>query len=236
MLLLVGLGNPGPEYGRNRHNIGFMVVDAIAERYGFPAFKTRFQGETADGPIDGEKILLLKPMTYMNRSGQSVGEALRYYKLDPDRLLVVHDDMDLAFGKAKIKVGGGSAGHNGIRSIDAHLGTPDYRRLRLGIGHPGEKGRVTGHVLSDFTKADRQAAGDWIGALAAGAPTLVGGDDARFLNDLALALGESPANENSDAKAGTMPRKGGGEAPASDGKTGLAAALETAIARLRGRT
>ena len=231
MLLLVGLGNPGPEYERNRHNIGFMAIDAIAERHGFPAFRSRFQGLLSEARIDGEKVLLLKPMTYMNRSGQAVGEAMRYYKLEPGRLLIVHDEMDLAVGKTKVKTGGGSAGHNGIRSIDSHLGTPDYRRLRLGVGHPG-KDKATAHVLSDFSKADQPAVTEWIAAIAEHIGRLLHGDDSGYINELALATRDDAPEKTKKEKIPPPVKKEAatGGAP----KSGLAAAFETALSKLRG--
>lgn len=153
MRLVVGLGNPGPKYERNRHNVGFMAVDEIVRRHGFGAWRSRFQGLTADGSIGGEKVLVLKPATFMNESGRSVGEAARFFKLSPADVVVIYDELDLAPTKVRVKRGGGNGGHNGLRSIDAHLGT-DYWRVRIGIGHPGEKSKVTGHVLSDFAKAE----------------------------------------------------------------------------------
>jgi PTH1 family peptidyl-tRNA hydrolase len=161
MLLWVGLGNPEPGMARNRHNIGFMAVDAIASRHGFTPWRSRFKGQCAEGRIGLEKILLLKPMTYMNLSGESVQEAAAFYKIQPGDIIAFHDELDLAPGKMRVKKGGGNAGHNGLRSMDRHLGTPDYWRVRLGIGHPGDKARVTGHVLSDFSKADK----DWLDLL-----------------------------------------------------------------------
>lgn len=154
MWLLVGLGNPGDKYKNNRHNIGFMAIDGIADGHGFPAFRAKFQGEMSEGRIDGEKVVLLKPRTYMNESGQSVGQAIKFYKIAPERVVVFHDELDLEPGKCKVKVGGGVAGHNGLKSIKAHLGTADFCRVRLGIGHPGDKNRVSGYVLSDFAKAE----------------------------------------------------------------------------------
>ncbi len=171
MLLLVGLGNPGPSYAGHRHNIGFTVLDAIAARQRFTPWRKRFQGEIAEGQLGDTKVLALKPMTYMNESGRAVGEACRFYKLEPADVVVLHDELDLAPGKVKVKAGGGAAGHNGLRSISSHIG-PYFRRVRLGIGHPGHKERVHGWVLSDFAKADR----DWLeklhDAVAAEAPLL----------------------------------------------------------------
>ncbi|WP_066550126.1 MULTISPECIES: aminoacyl-tRNA hydrolase [unclassified Sphingomonas] len=187
MQLWVGLGNPGPQYAMHRHNIGFMAVDAVAEVHGFSAPKKAFQGWVQEGRIGAHKLLLLKPATYMNESGRSVGEALRFYKLTPADLTVFYDELDLAPFKVKVKHGGGAAGHNGIRSIDQHIG-PEFRRVRLGIGHPGHKDRVTGHVLGNFAKAEIEPLSDLLGAVAAEAPWLADGDDVRFMNDVALRL------------------------------------------------
>jgi len=161
MWLLVGLGNPGDEHAKNRHNIGFMAIDAIAGKAGFPAFRGKFQGEIAEGRLGGGKAALLKPQTYMNESGQSVGKAAKFYKISPERIVVFHDEIDLKNETIRIKKGGGNAGHNGLRSIQDHLGTPDFWRVRIGVSHPGDKGRVSGHVLSDFSKADRE----WVAVL-----------------------------------------------------------------------
>lgn len=188
MQILVGLGNPGVQYALHRHNAGFMAIDAIAERWNIGPFKPRFQGLAAEGRIGTAKVLLLKPATFMNESGHSVAEAVRFYKLDPvEALSVFYDELDLAPFKLKIKRGGGAAGHNGIRSIDAHLG-PDWRRVRIGIGHPGYKERVTGHVLGNFAKVEMDPLTDLLGVLAAELPTLLAGDEARYLSDIALRL------------------------------------------------
>jgi PTH1 family peptidyl-tRNA hydrolase len=187
MLVFAGLGNPGPSYAGNRHNIGFMAADGIARRHGFSPWAKKFQGLVADGQIAGEKVLLIKPQTFMNLSGQSVGEALRFYKLTPADLTVFYDELDLAAGKVRVKVGGGAGGHNGIRSIDAHCGK-DYRRVRLGIGHPGVKALVQGHVLGDFAKADREWLDVLLEAAAAHAGLLAKGDDAGFMNKVTLEL------------------------------------------------
>src|SRR3569833_1532645 len=154
MLLFVGLGNPGAKYARNRHNIGFMAVDQIARRHGFAPWRRRFQGETSEGTLDGERVVLLKPMTYMNESGRAVGEAMHFFKLTLGDLSVFHDELELPPAKIRVKVGGGIAGHNGLRSISAHAGN-DYRRVRIGIGHPGAKEMVHGFVLNEFAKAER---------------------------------------------------------------------------------
>ncbi len=171
MLLLVGLGNPGPKYERNRHNIGYMAVDEIVRRHSFGPYRARFQSLTAEGSLAGEKILAMKPTTFMNESGRAVGEAMRYYKLTPDDVLVIHDEIDLAAGKIRAKKGGGLAGHNGLRSIDAHIGK-EFHRVRIGVGHPGDKDRVHGHVLSDFAKAELPMFENIVDAIAASAESL----------------------------------------------------------------
>ncbi|KQM38189.1 aminoacyl-tRNA hydrolase [Sphingomonas sp. Leaf10] len=188
MQLWTGLGNPGPQYAMHRHNIGFMAVDAIAEVHGFAAPKRAFQGWIQEGRIGTQKILLLKPGTYMNESGRSVGEAMRFYKLTPADVTVLHDELDLAPFKLKMKTGGGHAGHNGLRSTDAHIG-PDFRRIRLGIGHPGHKDRVSPYVLGNFAKAELDDLTDLLGAVAAEAPWLAAGDDVRFMNEVARRMG-----------------------------------------------
>jgi len=187
MRLLVGLGNPGTEHVRNRHNIGFMVVQAIARHYGIAPWRRRFQGVAAEGPIGSDRTLLLLPGTYMNESGRAVGEAAHFFKLGLSDIVVFHDELDLPPGKLRVKIGGGSAGHNGLRSITAHIGN-DYRRVRIGIGHPGEKDLVYPYVLSDFAKSER----DWVTALcdviADNAGLLVKDEDASFQNKVHLAM------------------------------------------------
>ena len=190
MKLFAGLGNPGAKYAGNRHNIGFMALDAIARAHDFAPWRGKFQAEMTEGLLGREKVILLKPMTFMNLSGQAVGAALRFYKLDPADLVVFHDELDLAPGKLRLKQGGGHAGHNGLRSIHEHIG-PDYGRLRLGIGHPGHKDRVAPYVLSDFAKADQGWLDDLLRGIADGAPDLAAGDAARFTN--AVALRRAPA-------------------------------------------
>ena len=189
MQLWVGLGNPGPSYAMHRHNVGFMAADTIAEVHHFGPVQKKFSGWLHDGRIAGERILLLKPATFMNESGRAVAEALRFYKLDVDALTVFHDELDLAPFKVKVKRGGGTAGHNGLRSIDQHLGA-DFRRVRIGIGHPGHKDRVTGYVLGNYAKAELNDLSDLLGALAAEAEWLAKGDDVRFMNDVALRLND----------------------------------------------
>lgn len=185
MKLFVGLGNPGAQYARNRHNIGFMAVDRIATDHGFTPWRRRFQGEVAEGRLGTEKVALLKPGTFMNLSGQSVGEAMRFYKLTPADVTVFHDELDLAPGKLRLKQGGGHAGHNGLRSLHAHIGD-DYGRVRIGIGHPGHKDRVADYVLHDFPKADENWIEELLLGLSDGAVALAEGDGSRFQNAVAL--------------------------------------------------
>ena len=184
MILIVGLGNPGKKYARNRHNIGFMAVDAIADRHGPVQWRAKFNGELADIKVGSEKALLLKPRTFMNNSGQSVSETARFYKIGAKDVVVFYDELDLAPSKIKIKSGGGSAGHNGIKSVDAHLGN-EFRRVRLGIGHPGHKDRVMPWVLGNFAKADEGWVDDLLSACAQAAPFLAVSDDARFMTEVA---------------------------------------------------
>ncbi|THD49000.1 MAG: aminoacyl-tRNA hydrolase [Bradyrhizobium sp.] len=187
MLLIAGLGNPGREHAGNRHNIGFMAVEKIAEAFRIGPFRSRFQGLIAEGPIGGERVALVMPQTYMNESGRSVGEAMRFYKLGLDSLVVVHDELDLAPAKLRVKIGGGSAGHNGLRSITAHVGN-DYKRVRLGIGHPGDKNLVHNYVLNDFAKSEAGWVDAMCEAIAGAAETLAKGQDASFQNKVHLAL------------------------------------------------
>jgi PTH1 family peptidyl-tRNA hydrolase len=191
MKIFAGLGNPGASHALNRHNIGFMAVDAIAEMHGFGPWKSRFLGLASEGRIGAHKLILLKPATFMNESGRSVGEAVRFFKVEPaEALTVFYDELDLDPFRVKVKHGGGAAGHNGIRSIDAHLG-PDYRRVRMGIGHPGHKDRVTGHVLGNFGKAEMESLADVLGAVAAEVGWLLDGNDARFMSEVALRMAPS---------------------------------------------
>ena len=196
MKLFVGLGNIGAKYARNRHNIGFMVVDRIAEDHGFSPWRKKHQGEVAEGRLGTERVLLLKPHTMMNLSGQSVGEAMRYVKLDPEDVVIFHDEIDLAPGKCRVKQGGGHAGHNGLRSVHQHIGA-DYARVRLGVGHPGDKNKVPGYVLKDFAKADEAWLDDVIRGCADGAPLLAAGDSGGFMNKVALRV--VPQREKPDA-------------------------------------
>jgi PTH1 family peptidyl-tRNA hydrolase len=191
MRLLVGLGNPGPEYARHRHNIGFMAVDAIHRIHGFGPWRSRFDGYVASGSIDGEQAVLLKPLTYMNDSGRAVQQALRFYKLEPDAMIVFHDELDLPAGRLRVKAGGGHGGHNGLRSIDQHVG-PNYTRVRLGIGHPGDRNLVSGYVLHDFAKADRDWLEKLIDAVAKESGLLMRNEDAKFASRLAQQLNPPP--------------------------------------------
>jgi PTH1 family peptidyl-tRNA hydrolase len=184
-LLIAGLGNPGSQYAKNRHNAGFMVLDAIHQAHGFASWKAKFDGLLSEGALGGRKTYLLKPQTYMNLSGDSVGPALRFFKLPLGALVVVHDEIDLAAGKIKVKTGGGDAGQNGLRSITATLG-PDYRRVRLGVGHPGEKSLVSGHVLANFGKDEILWLAPLVEAMAKAAPLLARDDDAGFMSKVAL--------------------------------------------------
>ncbi len=196
MLIIAGLGNPGSKYAGNRHNIGFMAVDAIHRRHGFSPWSKKFKAEISEGELGGEKVLLVKPQTFMNLSGEAVGEALRFFKLEPANLVAIYDELDLPPAKARIKTGGGHGGHNGIKSLDAHCGK-EYRRLRLGIGHPGNKEQVQAHVLGDFAKADRNWLEPLLDAIADNAAMLVKGEDSQFMNKLALSVGgkAEPADE-----------------------------------------
>jgi PTH1 family peptidyl-tRNA hydrolase len=202
MKLFAGLGNPGVAYAGHRHNIGFMALDRIAADHGFAPWRSRFQGLAAEGRLGEDKVILLKPQTFMNLSGQSVAEALQFYKLTPAELVVFHDELDLAPGKARVKAGGGHAGHNGLRSIHAHLGDA-YGRVRLGIGHPGHKDAVAAYVLHDFAKADQDWLDDLLRGLSDGAPALADGDAARFMN--AVALRTAPPRSSSGKVAPAPP-------------------------------
>jgi PTH1 family peptidyl-tRNA hydrolase len=192
MLLWVGLGNPEPGMARHRHNIGFMALDVIARRHGFSPWRQRFKGVVAEGVVGGERIFALKPMTYMNASGESVQAAAAFFKTQPDGITVFHDELDLAPGKVRVKRGGGAAGHNGLRSMDQMLGTPDYWRVRLGIGHPGDKARVLGHVLGDFAKADMEWLLPCLDAVAAEAALLASGKIEDFMTRMALLTKDGP--------------------------------------------
>lgn len=185
MLIFVGLGNPGRQYAGHRHNVGFMAVDEIHRHENFSPWKSRFQGLASEGRIDGQPVLLLKPSTYMNESGRAVGEAVRFYKIEQQDVVVFYDELDLAPGKLRVKTNGGAGGHNGIRSLDSHIGK-DYRRVRIGIGHPGHKDRVTGHVLGNFVQSDHAWLDPLLDEIARNAALLANGDDAGFMNRVAL--------------------------------------------------
>jgi peptidyl-tRNA hydrolase, PTH1 family len=193
MFLFVGLGNPGAKYQHNRHNVGFMAVDEIVRRHSFSSWRKKFQSEMSDGVIAGEKVMVLKPQTYMNESGRAVGEAVRFHNIELTDVYVFYDELDLEPGKVRVKLGGGAAGHNGIRSIAQHLG-PDFKRVRIGIGHPGVQDMVMPHVLGDFSKAD----GEWLSKLLPGmadeVPLLVDGKDEKFQSKVALILNPSRPN------------------------------------------
>ncbi|MEQ9491783.1 MAG: aminoacyl-tRNA hydrolase [Alphaproteobacteria bacterium] len=231
MYLLVGLGNPGPKYKKNRHNIGFMAVDEIVRRHSFSEWRGRFQGQVSEGRLNGEKILALKPETYMNNSGQAVGEAMRFFKLTPDDVYVVFDELDLALGKLRVKQGGGTSGHNGLKSIDAHIGK-DYWKLRIGIGHPGDKEKVLGHVLGDFSKSETETVEAMIDAISRSIPDLFGADAPTFMSKVALVL-KPPAHQ---PKPGTAPvvkqpaakQPAGKKSIIQDARTALQAAFSKA--------
>jgi len=216
MLVVAGLGNPGASYAGNRHNIGYMAADAIARRHSFSPWRNKFKSLIAEGEINGERVLLIKPQTYMNLSGEAVGEALRFHKVELSNLLVLYDELDLPPGKLRVKTGGGAGGHNGIRSIDGHCGN-GYRRVRLGIGHPGHKDLVQRHVLGDFAKADREWLEQFLDAVADNFPLLVKGDDSTFMNRVALATGgkeDKPAKPEKPApKAQSHIRQARGAKP-----------------------
>lgn len=210
MKLFVGLGNPGTKYAQHRHNVGFMAIDKIADRHGADNWRRRFQSETADVRIGGERVLLLKPTTYMNESGQSVGEACRFLKIPDSDVYVFHDEIDLAPGKLKVKTGGGNAGHNGLRSISAHIGN-EYPRVRIGVGHPGVKDAVAHYVLHDFHKVEYDWLDPMLDAMAEAAPFLAKGDTSRFLSQVAQALraqekAQEEAPEPAPAKKPAPPR------------------------------
>ncbi len=222
MKLFVGLGNPGTQHALNRHNVGFMAVDAIAAAHGFPAWRKRFQGVATEGRLGREQVLLLKPGTYMNESGRAVGEAVRFYKLELDDVIVFHDELDLTPGKVRVKTGGGTAGHNGLKSLSAHIGN-DYVRVRIGIGHPGAKELVTGYVLHDFAKADYAWLEPLLGAIADNAPYLAESAPDKFQSLVAHAMqteaeAERPAprsKRKQEAKPAAVEH-----APAEDGTLG----------------
>jgi peptidyl-tRNA hydrolase, PTH1 family len=228
MKLFVGLGNPGKDYARHRHNVGFMALERIAARHGFGPWKKRYHGLVAEAPIGGRRVMLLMPQTFMNDSGQAVGEAQRYLKIAEDDIYVFHDEIDLAAGKLKVKAGGGNAGHNGLRSITAHVGN-EYARVRIGVGHPGAKDKVIGYVLHDFPKADQAWLDPMLDAIADAAGRLADGDDARFLTDVTRRLqgAQLGSRGGSSDKTGDNPANGGKSekfAPATPAVAGQPAA------------
>lgn len=253
MLLLVGLGNPGPKYENNRHNIGFMAVDELVRRHSlFSPWKSRFQGLVSEGRLGSEKILILKPHTYMNNSGQAVNEAIRFYKIDPQDVIVIYDELDIQVGKLKVKTGGGHGGHNGLRSMDAHIGK-DYTRIRLGIGHPGDKSKVSNHVLGDFGKEDKKTIEKQIEAVIEALPELIDAESfskggPKLSTKVSLLL-NPPKNQNRDGgrdKADAV-KDAKGSAPSKvaapkvkdiekqqPAPTGLAAAFQKAKDKLNG--
>ena len=198
MLLFAGLGNPGAKYASNRHNIGFMAVDEIVRRHNFSSWRKKFQSDMSEGTLGGEKVLVLKPQTYMNESGRAVGEAVRFHNIPLENVYVFYDELDLEPGKVRVKLGGGAAGHNGIRSIAAHLG-PDFKRVRLGIGHPGVKDFVMPHVLGDFAKADREWLSKLLEGVADEVALLAEGKDEKFQSKVALVL--NPPRPNAPRQA-----------------------------------
>lgn len=220
MKLIVGLGNPGAKYAGNRHNIGFMAVDRIADDHGFSGWKSKFQGVISEGRLGSEKVILLKPETFMNRSGQSVGEAMRFYKLEPEDVIVLHDEIDLAPAKVRHKIGGGHAGHNGLRSVHGHIGDA-YARVRLGVGHPGHKDAVPGYVLRDFAKSDQDWLDDVIRGVSDGAVHLAQGESGKFLNAVALRANppRSGTGKNAPAKEKTASAPKAADPPADDRST-----------------
>ncbi|XDA97173.1 aminoacyl-tRNA hydrolase [Sulfitobacter sp. LCG007] len=224
MKLIVGLGNPGGKYAGNRHNIGFMALDRIAGDHGLPDWRGKFQGSISEGRLGEERVILLKPETYMNNSGQSVQAAMRFHKLEPADLIVLHDEIDLDPGKLRCKTGGGHAGHNGLRSIHAHVG-PDYHRVRLGVGHPGHKDAVAAYVLGDFAKADQDWLEDMLRGISDGAPHLAACDWGRFTN--AVGLRTAPPRARSDDTAKPAPRQARpDEEPAPDNRSALQRLVE----------
>ena len=220
MKLFVGLGNPGAQHARQRHNVGFMAADAIASEHGFDPWRSKFSGQVCEGRLGSEKVLLLKPSTYMNESGRAVAEAARFYKLDADDIVVLYDELDLAPGKVRIKTGGSAGGHNGIRSIDAHLAKDigaNYARVRIGIGHPGQKDRVTGHVLGDFRADDHGWLDPLLDQIARHAELLAKGEDAQFMNRVAM---NADSNEPTGARGGDVKNKRGVRSTPSGGGGG----------------
>ncbi|MEL6958205.1 MAG: aminoacyl-tRNA hydrolase [Pseudomonadota bacterium] len=231
MKLFVGLGNPGAKYARHRHNIGFMAVDRIAEDHGFGPFRTKFQGDISEGRLGSQKVLLLKPATFMNKSGQAVGEAMRFYKLDSTDVVVFHDEIDLAPSKVRLKSGGGHAGHNGLRSIHDHIGAA-YDRVRLGVGHPGHKDKVPGYVLNDFPKADQEWLDDVLRGISDGAADLAADEGPKFLNAIALRV-NPPRSSNRPSKADAPTDKAKPAASKDEAESDTRTALQKLVDRFR---
>lgn len=230
MKILVGLGNPGEKYERNRHNVGFGALNSIAERYNAPAWRKRFQGMATEVDIARQRYLLLKPATYMNESGRSVSEATRFFKMSPADVIVFHDEIDLEPGKLRVKFGGGHAGHNGLKSISAHIGN-DYQRVRIGVGHPGDRAAVAHYVLHDFARADREWLDPLLAAIAQGVPSLLAGQDAKFMNDVGrVARPQAAAKpaKTAEAKAASSPVAEAKRTPAAEPKP--AAVVQPAFA------
>ena len=230
MLLIVGLGNPGRRYAGNRHNIGFMAADEIHRRHRFSAWRARFEGELSEGMLEGEKAQILKPATYMNESGRSVGQAMRFFKLQPTDVVVLYDELDLPPGKLRMKSGGGTAGHKGLKSIEAHIGK-EFRRMRIGIGHPGAKELVNGYVLHDFAKADREWIDPLLAAVADHAPLLAKGEDASFMNRVHLAV----AGQAEPGADRNEPQRDAGAALPSRPERTVGGALADGLKKLLGR-
>ena len=231
MKLIVGLGNPGPKYAGNRHNIGFMALDRIADDHGFASWKGKHQGSLSEGRFGSTRAVLLKPETFMNNSGQSVQAAMRFYKLEPADVVVFHDEIDLAPGKVKHKIGGGHAGHNGLRSIHNHIG-PEYARVRMGVGHPGHKDKVPSYVLHDFAKADHTWLEDVLRGVSDGAPHLAEGDAAKFSN--AVAMRVSPPRSGTGQKGPAPVAKAArSDAPISEPQEDDRSTLQRLIERFR---
>lgn len=241
MRLVVGLGNPGPKHKNNRHNIGFMAADEIVRRHGLSAPRSKFQGDISEGDIAGERVMVLKPATFMNESGRSVGEAARFYKIASEDVFVIYDEIDLAAEKIRVKQGGGHAGHNGLRSIDAHLDDKNYWRVRLGIGHPGDKAQVSSHVLGDFSKHDRQWIERELTAVADELPLLLEGKSGDFMSRVSMATQterrDGPKKQETGIVQNSVPPKSNTTKTTSepDSETALGNALSRAMNRLRGR-
>lgn len=229
MFIIAGLGNPGRQYQDNRHNIGFMAVDQIARAHSFGPWSKKFRAEISEGSIGAEKVLLMKPQTFMNLSGEAIGEAMRFYKLGPADIVVLHDELDLPAGKVRVKIGGGHGGHNGLKSMDAHCGR-DYKRVRLGIGHPGDKERVHGHVLGDFHKLDREWLDPLLEDIGRHADLMLTGDGSQFMNKLTGQVAAKPMLPKAEKPApkgqSHIRQARGGQKPAIEPTGPMAAMLK----------